>query len=45
VTTADNHTLIFSLLANNWTTKQSAVDSVHNRIAVLLASLNLRSAQ
>jgi serine-type D-Ala-D-Ala carboxypeptidase/endopeptidase (penicillin-binding protein 4) len=45
VTTADNHTLIFSLLANNWTTKQSAVDSVHNRIAVLLASLNLRGAQ
>jgi D-alanyl-D-alanine carboxypeptidase/D-alanyl-D-alanine-endopeptidase (penicillin-binding protein 4) len=45
VTTADNHTLIFSLLANNWTTKQSAVDSVHNRIAVLLASFNLRSAQ
>lgn len=45
VTTADNHTLIFSLLANNWTTKQSAVDSVHNRIAVLLASLKLRDAQ
>jgi D-alanyl-D-alanine carboxypeptidase/D-alanyl-D-alanine-endopeptidase (penicillin-binding protein 4) len=43
--TADNHTLIFSLLANNWITSQSAVDSVHNRIAVLLASLKLRDAQ
>jgi D-alanyl-D-alanine carboxypeptidase/D-alanyl-D-alanine-endopeptidase (penicillin-binding protein 4) len=44
-TTADNHTLLFSLLANNWTTKQSAVDSVQNRIAVMLASLKLRDAQ
>ncbi len=44
-TTADNHTLIFSLLANNWTVKQASVDSVHNRIAVLLASLNLRDVQ
>ena len=43
--TADNHTLIFSLLANNWITKQSAVDSVQNRIAVMLASLQLRDAQ
>jgi len=43
--TADNHTLIFSLLANNWITPQSAVDSVHNRIAVMLASLKLRDAQ
>jgi D-alanyl-D-alanine carboxypeptidase/D-alanyl-D-alanine-endopeptidase (penicillin-binding protein 4) len=43
--TADNHTLIFSLLANNWITSQSAVDSVHNRIAVMLASLKLRDAQ
>lgn len=42
--TADNHTLIFSLLANNWITKQSAVDSVQNRIAVMLASLQLRDA-
>jgi serine-type D-Ala-D-Ala carboxypeptidase/endopeptidase (penicillin-binding protein 4) len=41
--TADNHMLIFSLLANNWITSQSAVDSVHNRIAVMLASLELRS--
>ena len=45
VTTADNHMLLFSLLANNWTTKQSAVDSVQNRIAVMLASLKLRDAQ
>ena len=44
-TTADNHTLIFSLLANNWTVKQASVDSVHNRIAVMLASLNLRDVQ
>jgi D-alanyl-D-alanine carboxypeptidase/D-alanyl-D-alanine-endopeptidase (penicillin-binding protein 4) len=42
--TADNHTLIFSLLANNWITSQAAVDSVHNRIAVMLASLELRDA-
>jgi D-alanyl-D-alanine carboxypeptidase/D-alanyl-D-alanine-endopeptidase (penicillin-binding protein 4) len=42
--TADNHMLIFSLLANNWITSQAAVDSVHNRIAVMLASLELRSA-
>jgi D-alanyl-D-alanine carboxypeptidase/D-alanyl-D-alanine-endopeptidase (penicillin-binding protein 4) len=42
--TADNHMLIFSLLANNWITSQSAVDSVHNRIAVMLASLELRNA-
>jgi D-alanyl-D-alanine carboxypeptidase/D-alanyl-D-alanine-endopeptidase (penicillin-binding protein 4) len=43
--TADDHMLLFSLLANNWTTSQTAVDSVHNRIAVLLASLKLRDAQ
>jgi D-alanyl-D-alanine carboxypeptidase/D-alanyl-D-alanine-endopeptidase (penicillin-binding protein 4) len=43
--TADDHMLLFSLLANNWTTSQSAVDSVHNRIGVLLASLKLRDAQ
>jgi D-alanyl-D-alanine carboxypeptidase/D-alanyl-D-alanine-endopeptidase (penicillin-binding protein 4) len=43
--TADNHTLIFSLLANNWITSQAAVDSVHNHIAVMLASLRLRDAQ
>ena len=45
VTTADDHMLLFSLLANNWTVKQSSVDSVQNRIAVLLASLKLRDAQ
>ncbi|MEP7066749.1 MAG: D-alanyl-D-alanine carboxypeptidase/D-alanyl-D-alanine-endopeptidase [Gemmatimonadota bacterium] len=43
--TADNHMLIFSLLANNWITPTSAVDSVHNRIMVMLASLKLRDAQ
>lgn len=43
-TTADNHMLIFSLLANNWTVKQASVDSVHNRIAVMLAALTLRDA-
>jgi D-alanyl-D-alanine carboxypeptidase/D-alanyl-D-alanine-endopeptidase (penicillin-binding protein 4) len=43
--TADNRTLIFSLLANNWITSQSTVDSVHNRIAIMLASLKLRDAQ
>jgi D-alanyl-D-alanine carboxypeptidase/D-alanyl-D-alanine-endopeptidase (penicillin-binding protein 4) len=43
--TADNHTLIFSLLSNNWLTSQAAVDSVHNHIAVMLASLKLRDAQ
>ena len=42
--TADNHTVLFSLLANNWITKQSAVDSVQNRIAIMLASLELRDA-
>lgn len=42
--TADDHTVIFSLLANNWITKQSAVDSVQNRIVVMLASLKLRNA-
>jgi serine-type D-Ala-D-Ala carboxypeptidase/endopeptidase (penicillin-binding protein 4) len=41
--TADNHMLIFSLLANNWITSQAAVDSVHNRIAVMLASLDLQT--
>ena len=45
VTTADKHMLLFSLLANNWTTSQAAVDSVHDRIAVLLASLELRDAK
>jgi len=43
--TADNHMLIFSLLANNWITPTAAVDSVHNQIMVMLASLRLREAQ
>ena len=42
--TADNHMLIFSLLANNWITPTSAVDSVHNHIMVMLASMKLQSA-
>ncbi|HLB09270.1 MAG TPA: D-alanyl-D-alanine carboxypeptidase/D-alanyl-D-alanine-endopeptidase [Gemmatimonadaceae bacterium] len=45
VTTADHHMLLFSLLANNWTVKQASVDSVQSRIAVMLASLNLRDVQ
>jgi D-alanyl-D-alanine carboxypeptidase/D-alanyl-D-alanine-endopeptidase (penicillin-binding protein 4) len=45
VTTADNHMLLFSLLANNWIVKQSAVDSVQNRITVMLAGLKLRDGQ
>jgi serine-type D-Ala-D-Ala carboxypeptidase/endopeptidase (penicillin-binding protein 4) len=40
--TADNHMLIFSLLANNWITRESVVDSVHNRIMVMLASMKLQ---
>jgi hypothetical protein len=36
--------LIFSLLANNWITPTSAVDSVHNRIMVMLASMKLQDA-
>lgn len=43
--TADNHMLIFSLLANNWITPTAAVDSVHNQIMVMLASLKLREAR
>ena len=43
--TADNDTLVFSLLANNWITPQSSVDSVHNRIMVMMASLKLRDVQ
>jgi D-alanyl-D-alanine carboxypeptidase/D-alanyl-D-alanine-endopeptidase (penicillin-binding protein 4) len=39
--TQDGRTLIFSLLANNWTTSEASVDSVQNRIAVLIASLTL----
>lgn len=41
--TADSDTLIFSLLANNWITRASSVDSVHNRIMVLMSSLDLRT--
>jgi D-alanyl-D-alanine carboxypeptidase/D-alanyl-D-alanine-endopeptidase (penicillin-binding protein 4) len=43
--TADNDTLVFSLLANNWITPTSSVDSVHNRIMELMASLKLRDLQ
>jgi serine-type D-Ala-D-Ala carboxypeptidase/endopeptidase (penicillin-binding protein 4) len=39
--TADGHMLIFSLLANNWTTTQAAVDSVQSGIAVRLTELHL----
>lgn len=39
VTTADGERLIFSILANNWTTPSSAVTSVADQIAAALAAL------
>ena len=39
VTTADGERLIFSILANNWTTPSSAVTSVAYQIAAALAAL------
>ena len=38
VTTADGERLIFSILANNWTTPTSAVTDVADQIAVALAA-------
>lgn len=38
VTTADGERLIFSILANNWTTPSSAVTSVGDQISAALAS-------
>ncbi len=41
VTTADQHMLIFSVLANNWTTSTRAVEQVQDAIAVRLATMRL----
>ena len=41
-TRADGHMLIFSVLANNWTTSAAAVERVQDAIAVRLAALQLR---
>ncbi len=38
VTTADGERLIFSILANNWTTLSSAVTGVADQIASALAA-------
>jgi D-alanyl-D-alanine carboxypeptidase/D-alanyl-D-alanine-endopeptidase (penicillin-binding protein 4) len=38
VTTADGERLIFSILANNWTTPSSAVTDVSDQIAIALAA-------
>jgi len=42
VTTADHHMLIFSFLANNWTTPVRSVERVQDAICVRLASMQLR---
>ncbi len=41
-TTADGHMLIFSVLANNWSTKVAAVEEVQDAMAGRLAALQLR---
>jgi D-alanyl-D-alanine carboxypeptidase/D-alanyl-D-alanine-endopeptidase (penicillin-binding protein 4) len=41
VTTADGERLIFSILANNWTTPSSAVTTIADQIAAALAALRL----
>ena len=41
VTTADGRMLVFSMLANNYTTPQRAVDQVQNEIGARLAALRL----
>jgi serine-type D-Ala-D-Ala carboxypeptidase/endopeptidase (penicillin-binding protein 4) len=41
VTTADGHVLLFSFLANNWTTPTKAVERVQDAIAARLAALRL----
>jgi hypothetical protein len=40
--TADHHMLIFSFLANNWTTSVRAVEQVQDAIAARLAAMRLR---
>ena len=42
VTTADGRLLEFSMLCNNWTTPQAAVDRVQDAIGAGLASMRLR---
>jgi D-alanyl-D-alanine carboxypeptidase/D-alanyl-D-alanine-endopeptidase (penicillin-binding protein 4) len=42
VTTADQHMLIFSFLANNWTVPVASVERVQDAIAARLAALRLR---
>jgi D-alanyl-D-alanine carboxypeptidase/D-alanyl-D-alanine-endopeptidase (penicillin-binding protein 4) len=44
VTTADGRTLIFSMLANNWTTPVSGVERVQDAVAARLASMRLDGA-
>ena len=41
MTTADGHRLLFSLLANNWTTSVREVERVQDAIAIRLASMRL----
>lgn len=41
VTTADGHRLLFSILANNWTTRVRQVEDVQDAIAARLASMTL----
>lgn len=41
ITTADGRILVFSFLANNWTTSSRAVDQVQNEIGARLAALRL----
>jgi D-alanyl-D-alanine carboxypeptidase/D-alanyl-D-alanine-endopeptidase (penicillin-binding protein 4) len=42
VTTADGRLLEFSILCNNWTTPQAAVDKVQDSIGAALAAMRLR---
>lgn len=42
VTTADGRLLEFSMLCNNWTTPQAAVDKVQDAIGAALAEMRLR---
>ena len=42
VTTADQHMLIFSFLANNWTVPVTSVERVQDAIAARLAAMQLR---
>jgi D-alanyl-D-alanine carboxypeptidase/D-alanyl-D-alanine-endopeptidase (penicillin-binding protein 4) len=42
VKTADGKLLEFSILCNNWTTPQAAVDKVQDAIGTMMAQLRLR---